>query len=45
LRPLTSGYADASAHDIDSISEPILNKPYRKQQLAEAMRTALRRAA
>jgi DNA-binding response OmpR family regulator len=42
---LTTGYAAESESLIANIKEPILKKPYKKQQLAEALRNALARAA
>jgi DNA-binding response OmpR family regulator len=42
---LTTGYAAESESIIANIKEPILKKPYKKQQLAEALRNALERAA
>jgi PAS domain S-box-containing protein len=42
---LTTGYADETDEMIANIKDPILKKPYKKQQLAQALRGALERAA
>ena len=42
---LTTGYAGESEEITASIKEPILKKPYKKQQLAAALRDVLDRAA
>jgi CheY-like chemotaxis protein len=42
---LTTGYADETDEMIANIEDPILKKPYKKQQLAQALRGALERAA
>lgn len=50
LRPqlkvlLTSGYAGAPAPGATASGDPVLSKPYRRQQLAQALRSALDQAA
>jgi CheY-like chemotaxis protein len=42
---LTTGYAAETDDMIANIKEPILKKPYKKQQLAQALRSVLERAA
>ncbi len=42
---LTTGYAAEADEMIANIKEPILKKPYKKQQLARALRSVLDRAA
>jgi CheY-like chemotaxis protein len=42
---LTTGYAAEADSMIANIKEPILKKPYKKQQLAQALRRVLERAA
>jgi PAS domain S-box-containing protein len=38
---LTTGYTEEFAHFENSVTEPVLKKPYRRQQLAAALRQAL----
>jgi PAS domain S-box-containing protein len=38
---LTTGYTEEFAHFESSVTEPVLKKPYRRQQLAAALRKAL----
>ena len=42
---MTTGYAAENERMIADIKEPILKKPYKKQQLALALRDVLERAA
>jgi CheY-like chemotaxis protein len=42
---LTTGYAAETDQMIANIKEPILKKPYKKQQLAQALRSVLEQAA
>ena len=42
---LTTGYAAETDSMLADVKDPILKKPYKKQQLAEALRSVLERAA
>ena len=42
---LTTGYAAETDSMLADVKEPILKKPYKKQQLAEALRNVLEQAA
>jgi len=42
---LTTGYAAETDSMIANIREPVLRKPYKKQQLAQALRNVLGKAA
>ncbi len=42
---LTTGYAAETDSMLADVKDPILKKPYKKQQLAEALRTVLEKAA
>jgi two-component system CheB/CheR fusion protein len=42
---LTTGYAAEADSMLADVKDPILKKPYKKQQLAEALRTVLEQAA
>lgn len=42
---MTTGYVAESSEIIGNVTEPILKKPYKRQQLAEALRSVLDQAA
>ena len=42
---LTTGYAAETDSMLANVKEPILKKPYKKQQLAQALRSVLEQAA